>query len=127
MLVPSVALGQAIGRWGNFFNSEAFGLPTNLPWSSTIPMAQRPVTFWSDRLPSHVSLRVPVEPGGLRPAAAVLPQRQPRPHEAAGRGPELRLPDGLQRGRFWIEGLRLDPLCLFSQPPFCRGACAWPS
>ena len=25
-------LGQAIGRWGNFFNSEAYGLPTNLPW-----------------------------------------------------------------------------------------------
>ena len=25
-------IAQAIGRWGNFFNSEAFGLPTNLPW-----------------------------------------------------------------------------------------------
>lgn len=25
-------LGQAIGRWGNFFNSEAFGGPTDLPW-----------------------------------------------------------------------------------------------
>ena len=24
-------------------------------------------------------------------------------------------------GRFWIEGLRLDPLCLWSQPPFCSG------
>ncbi|MFY7696474.1 MAG: prolipoprotein diacylglyceryl transferase family protein, partial [Cyanobium sp.] len=24
-------------------------------------------------------------------------------------------------GRFWIEGLRLDPLCLLSQPPFCSG------
>jgi phosphatidylglycerol---prolipoprotein diacylglyceryl transferase len=32
VVVPSVALGQAIGRWGNFFNSEAFGSPTNLPW-----------------------------------------------------------------------------------------------
>ena len=32
VLVPSVALGQAIGRWGNFFNSEAFGVPTDLPW-----------------------------------------------------------------------------------------------
>ncbi len=28
VLVPSVILGQGIGRWGNFFNNEAFGLPT---------------------------------------------------------------------------------------------------
>jgi phosphatidylglycerol:prolipoprotein diacylglycerol transferase len=31
VLVPAVALGQAIGRWGNFFNSEAFGLPIDPP------------------------------------------------------------------------------------------------
>ncbi len=29
---PSIALGQAIGRWGNFFNQELYGAPTNLPW-----------------------------------------------------------------------------------------------
>jgi phosphatidylglycerol:prolipoprotein diacylglycerol transferase len=29
---PSVVLGQAIGRWGNFFNEEAYGRPTDLPW-----------------------------------------------------------------------------------------------
>jgi phosphatidylglycerol:prolipoprotein diacylglycerol transferase len=28
-----VALGQAIGRWGNFFNQELYGRPTNLPWA----------------------------------------------------------------------------------------------
>ena len=28
----AIPLGQAIGRWGNFFNSEAHGTPTNLPW-----------------------------------------------------------------------------------------------
>ena len=33
LLFPSVALGQAIGRWGNFFNGEAHGGPTNLPWA----------------------------------------------------------------------------------------------
>jgi len=32
IVVPSVALGQAIGRWGNFINQEAFGGPTDLPW-----------------------------------------------------------------------------------------------
>jgi phosphatidylglycerol:prolipoprotein diacylglycerol transferase len=29
---PGVALGQAIGRWGNYFNQELYGAPTNLPW-----------------------------------------------------------------------------------------------
>ena len=33
LIFPVVALGQAIGRWGNFFNSEAHGGPTDLPWA----------------------------------------------------------------------------------------------
>jgi phosphatidylglycerol---prolipoprotein diacylglyceryl transferase len=32
IVAPSVVLGQAIGRWGNFINQEAYGGPTNLPW-----------------------------------------------------------------------------------------------
>lgn len=32
LVAPSLILGQAIGRWGNFFNSEAFGKQTDLPW-----------------------------------------------------------------------------------------------
>lgn len=42
VVAPSLILGQAIGRWGNFFNSEAFGDPTNLPWKLFIPIQQRP-------------------------------------------------------------------------------------
>lgn len=42
LVAPSAILGQAIGRWGNFFNSEAFGAPTDLPWKLFIPAAQRP-------------------------------------------------------------------------------------
>src|SRR5512141_308680 len=38
---PSLALGQAIGRWGNFFNQELYGAPTNLPWKIYIDPAQR--------------------------------------------------------------------------------------
>jgi phosphatidylglycerol:prolipoprotein diacylglycerol transferase len=30
---PALALGQAIGRWGNFVNQELYGAPTNLPWA----------------------------------------------------------------------------------------------
>ena len=32
LTMPAVALAQSIGRWGNYFNSEAHGGPTNLPW-----------------------------------------------------------------------------------------------
>jgi phosphatidylglycerol:prolipoprotein diacylglycerol transferase len=39
---PSLALGQAIGRWGNFFNEEAFGRPTDLPWKLYISPPHRP-------------------------------------------------------------------------------------
>ncbi|MBE9198973.1 MULTISPECIES: prolipoprotein diacylglyceryl transferase [unclassified Nodularia (in: cyanobacteria)] len=42
LIAPSVILGQAIGRWGNFFNSEAFGRPTDLPWKLYIPPQNRP-------------------------------------------------------------------------------------
>src|SRR6266545_5760525 len=42
---PSTALGQAIGRWGNFFNEEAFGRPTDLPWKLYISPPHRPLPF----------------------------------------------------------------------------------
>ncbi|PSO80782.1 MAG: prolipoprotein diacylglyceryl transferase [Cyanobacteria bacterium QS_7_48_42] len=45
LVAPSLILGQAIGRWGNFFNSEAFGTPTDLPWKLYIPPEQRPPQY----------------------------------------------------------------------------------
>ncbi len=36
LVFPVVALAQAIGRWGNFFNEEAHGIETNLPWAVII-------------------------------------------------------------------------------------------
>jgi phosphatidylglycerol:prolipoprotein diacylglycerol transferase len=45
LVAPSLILGQAIGRWGNFFNSEAFGAPTDLPWKLLIPPERRPPGF----------------------------------------------------------------------------------
>lgn len=35
-IAPSLILGQAIGRWGNYFNQEAYGRETNLPWAITV-------------------------------------------------------------------------------------------
>ena len=40
-VIPGVALAQAIGRWGNFFNQEVYGKPTNLPWKIYIDPAHR--------------------------------------------------------------------------------------
>jgi len=42
VVAPSMILGQAIGRWGNFFNEEAFGRPTDLPWKLYISPPHRP-------------------------------------------------------------------------------------
>jgi phosphatidylglycerol:prolipoprotein diacylglycerol transferase len=38
---PALALGQAIGRWGNFFNQELYGYPTTVPWGIPIDMQYR--------------------------------------------------------------------------------------
>jgi phosphatidylglycerol:prolipoprotein diacylglycerol transferase len=38
---PALALGQAIGRWGNFVNQELYGMPTDLPWAITIDPQHR--------------------------------------------------------------------------------------
>ena len=43
-----LALAQSIGRWGNFFNSEAFGAPTNLPWKLYIAPQYRPIPYTNE-------------------------------------------------------------------------------
>lgn len=39
---PAIPLAQAIGRWGNWFNQELFGKPSDLPWALEISPAKRP-------------------------------------------------------------------------------------
>ncbi len=41
-VAPGVVLAQAIGRWGNWFNQELFGRPTDLPWALEIDPGNRP-------------------------------------------------------------------------------------
>jgi phosphatidylglycerol---prolipoprotein diacylglyceryl transferase len=40
-LAPGIAVAQAIGRWGNWFNQELYGKPTTLPWGLKIDLAHR--------------------------------------------------------------------------------------
>lgn len=41
-VAPGIIFAQAIGRWGNWFNAELFGGPTDLPWALEIPRWARP-------------------------------------------------------------------------------------
>jgi prolipoprotein diacylglyceryl transferase len=42
---PALALAQAIGRWGNYWNQELFGRPTTLPWGLEISPGNRPAGY----------------------------------------------------------------------------------
>jgi prolipoprotein diacylglyceryl transferase len=102
---PGLALAQAIGRWGNWWNQELFGRPTDLPWAlriddDKIPAAYPPGTtfhptflyesLWSFALCialMRIDRRVKLRPGRLFAMYVV----------------------GYSVGRFWIEGLRIDP------------------
>jgi len=45
IMAPSLILGQAIGRWGNFANQEAHGGPTDLPWGIIVDGVKVHPTF----------------------------------------------------------------------------------
>ena len=122
VLVPSVALGQAIGRWGNFFNSEAFGVPTDLPWKLFIPYQDRPNVYADSQFFHPTFLYESIWNFVLFVILLVLFRR--------GAKGSISLPSGAisciyligySLGRVWIEGLRIDPLCIGSLPPACEG------
>ncbi len=46
-IVPALPLAQAIGRWGNWFNQELFGGPSNLPWALEIDESKAAATGYS--------------------------------------------------------------------------------
>lgn len=45
LIAVVIPLGQAFGRWGNYFNQELFGRPTELPWGIPIDLFNRPIDF----------------------------------------------------------------------------------
>jgi phosphatidylglycerol:prolipoprotein diacylglycerol transferase len=47
-VAPGLVLAQAIGRWGNYFNQELFGRPSDLPWAIRIAPENRPVGYSDD-------------------------------------------------------------------------------
>jgi len=106
---PPIALGQAIGRWGNFFNEEAFGGPTELPWKLYISPAQRPLGYGQFEFFHPTFLYESLwDLAGFAALALWL-----RPRLAARPGALFFWYVGLYSvGRFAIEALRLDSFML---------------
>ena len=102
--VAGFFIGQAIGRWGNFFNREAFGGMTELPWRMRLWISG---TYYIDVHPTFLYESLWNVAGLLLLCLAV---------------DKVRRFDGENTcfyflwygiGRFWIEGLRTDSLYLF--------------
>ena len=113
LVAPSLILGQAIGRWGNFFNSEAFGSPTNLPWGLYIPPDRRPPDFTNVAYYHPTFLYESLWDLGVFALLLTLFFRslQGKPRLKVGTLFLTYLP-AYSLGRFWIEGLRTDSLML---------------
>jgi phosphatidylglycerol:prolipoprotein diacylglycerol transferase len=109
LVAPSLILGQAIGRWGNFFNSEAFGSPTDLPWKLFIPFDRRPIGLENVAYYHPTFLYESLWNLGVFALLMFL----------FFKGQRLKVGTlfltymvAYSSGRFWIEGLRTDSLML---------------
>jgi phosphatidylglycerol:prolipoprotein diacylglycerol transferase len=108
---PSLALGQALGRWGNFFNEEAFGTPTDLPWKLFISPAHRPPEYVQAEFFHPTFLYESLWDLGV--FALLMWALRDR----LARAPAALFLSYLglySLGRFFTEGLRTDPLMLGS-------------
>ena len=111
IVAPSLALAQAIGRWGNFFNEEAFGGPTDLPWKLFIPEPRRPPAYVDQQFFHPTFLYESLwNVGAFLILYVVLRRRLERAPGALF----LAYLGLYSLGRFWIEGLRTDSLMLGS-------------
>jgi phosphatidylglycerol:prolipoprotein diacylglycerol transferase len=111
IVAPYLALGQGIGRWGNFFNEEAFGGPTALPWKLYISEAHRPPQFIDQPYFHPTFLYESLWDLGVFAALAFGLRRRLEPAPGALFLAYLGL---YSLGRLWIEGLRTDSLMLGS-------------
>ena len=111
-------LGQGCGRWGNFFNQEAFGCNTTLPWGMFSEATEEYLMGSTVTVPKGVTIdpTMPVHPTvlyesiwcfvGLALLTAYIKKRKFNGDIA------LRYLIWYGAGRFWIEGLRTDSLLL---------------
>ena len=105
-VAPALPLAQAIGRWGNYFNQELYGRPTDLPWGLEIDPSKYPTgqTYPPGTTFHPTFLYESLWNFGLC-FLLIWIDRRFRP--AGGRLLAMYVL-GYGVGRFWIEGLRID-------------------
>lgn len=105
-------LGQAIGRWGNFFNQECFGTTTTLPWGMTSSTVEQYLSMYCPTLVSTM----PVHPTFLYESLADLAiffiLLYIRKHSKISFETSCAYFALYGTARFFIEGLRTDSLYL---------------
>ncbi len=102
-VVLGVPLAQSLGRWGNFFNQEAFGRPTELPWRMYVEPLHRPFEYLGSQFFHPTFL---YESLWDLFVFLMLVYLSRSPHKSGYiLGSYLVL---YSLGRFFIEGLRLD-------------------
>jgi phosphatidylglycerol---prolipoprotein diacylglyceryl transferase len=123
---PCMAIGQAIGRWGNFFNQEAYGRPTDLPWGLRIDPDRRIAPYndlqtYGEQTRFHPTFLYESLWNTGVVIALLLIERRFRRRLLVG---DIFLLYGIlySCGRFWIEGLRTDSLCTSGVGGSCAGA-----
>lgn len=108
VLAPGVLVAQAFGRWGNWFNQELFGRPTDLPWALEIDEAHRPAGYFGDATFHPTFLYESLWCLGAFAVIVLLDRRL-----KLGHGRVLALYVMLYTlGRGWIETLRIDDVQL---------------
>ena len=101
---PAIPLAQAIGRWGNYFNQELYGRPTDLPWALEIDDVHLLEGFASGTTFHPTFLYESLWSLALC-GLLLLIDRTYRP----GLGQLMAMyVMGYGVGRFWVEGLRID-------------------
>ncbi len=102
---PAIPLAQAIGRWGNWFNQELFGRPTDLPWGLSVDPEHLPAGYPPGTTFHPTFLYESLWNLGL---VVVLLWIDRRFRWAPGRlmGAYVM---GYGLGRLWVESLRIDP------------------
>lgn len=103
-IAPALPLAQAIGRWGNFFNQELYGKPTDLPWGLEIDAEHRVAAYPNDETFHPTFLYESIWNLSLVVFLIWLDRR----HVLKPGRLFFVYTGGYALGRLWIEALRID-------------------